>query len=169
MGMSKAAQRAFGWDSKLRHAPQGIESDRAGFICPCRCGYPGRKSTGSPSAAYQHTRLHAENENAREAVGGRKVDFANGEKPPKAAPVVIPGALARPGSPAASPCGCGCGEASGGLFRPGHDSKLLARLLKEVNGGRVLAEAVAEMGKIGCSDKLQSKFIKRVNGASVIG
>jgi hypothetical protein len=62
-----------------------------------------------------------------------------------------------------TPCGCGCGEPSGGLFRPGHDSKLLSRLMGEIRSGtKTLADAHAEMVEIGTSDKLRDKLAAKV-------
>lgn len=168
MPMSEAARKAFGWPAELRHAPGPPNDERGGFRSACRCGYEGRWSKASPSAAYQHTKTHAEVENLREAGGGKPKEFApvaGSSSAAPARPVVVSPRSSRPSG--GTPCGCGCGEPSGGLFRPGHDSKLLSALLREVAGGLAVDDAVARMVAIGCSDKLQAKFIKRTNGAGV--
>ncbi len=173
-----AAMKAFSWPEELRHAPKSPDPDnRGGFSSACRCGYPGKSVKSSPSHAYQATRVHAETENRREANGGKPkpmgtVDLpdtiALGEDAPGGA--LWGGGARRPsrasvgssrpsrGGPA-TPCGCGCGEPSGGLFRPGHDSKLLSRLLNSIrSGAQTLAEAHEEMDKIGTSQKLKDKL-----------
>lgn len=62
-----------------------------------------------------------------------------------------------------TPCGCGCGDLSGGLFRPGHDSKLLSLLMGAIRAGTMtLAEAHARMDEIGTSDKLKAKLAQKV-------
>lgn len=165
MSMSAAAQAAFGWPAELRHAPGPPDEERGGFRSACRCGYPGKWTKASPSHAHQHTRNHAEAENARERAGGAPVDHAAGEKPPRVASVASPRPSRGSGG---TPCGCGCGEPSGGLFRPGHDSKLLSRLVGSVRSGDLTADdAVAEMDKIGASDKLKAKFTKRLGGEKI--
>lgn len=164
------AMRAFSWDASLRHAPSSPDQEGNGFRSACRCGYKGKLVTSSPSHAYAATRVHAENENRREGAGGAKVegaDYQNSGQPPRSARPAAP-SRASVGSPRASrpsggtgarPCACGCGETCGGLFRPGHDSKLLSRLVTEVKTkGRSIAEAVEEMAGLGCSEKLQDKF-----------
>lgn len=170
--MATAAMLAFQWDPALRHAPGSPDAVSGGFQCACRCGYPGKRVTSSPSHAYQATRVHAENENRREGTGGEAVpaaDYsASGEPPRQVRRTVAP---PRPsvGSPAASratagtPCGCGCGEPSGGLFRPGHDSKLLSRLTGEIrSGAKTLEDAHREMDDIGTSAKLKDKLAGKV-------
>jgi len=168
------AMKAFSWPPELRHAPGPPDADASGFRSACRCGYPGKHVKSSPSHAYAATRVHAETENRREAQGGVKVESSEygpgGEIPRTRRPV----APSRPsvGSPRASrpasgtgarPCACGCGETCGGLFRPGHDSKLLSRLVTEhKTKGRTVDECVAEMAGLGCSDKLQDKFRQKV-------
>jgi hypothetical protein len=174
-----AAVKAFEWAADLRHAPGPPEVVTGGFQSGCRCGYAGKRVTSSPSHAYQATRVHAENENRREAGGGVVVqveDYSRSGEPPKTRaprPAAIPGqapsrasvgvrAASRAG--AGTPCGCGCGESSGGLFRPGHDSKLLSRLLGEIrSGSKTLEEAHAEMTTIGTSEVLREKLSKKVN------
>lgn len=179
------AQRYFHTPADVRHAPGSPQVVEGGFQCACRCGYPGKRVGSSPSHAYQATRVHAENENRRERGGGAVVEpenYSRTGEPPKAArprPVRatvarVPGQAAPSGAPvgsprasrtgAGTPCGCGCGDPSGGLFRPGHDSKLLSRLGSEVNGGvKTVADALAEMDQIGASDKLKAKFESRMN------
>lgn len=159
--MSAAAQAAFGWPAELNHAPQSPETTLGNqFKAPCRCGYEG-KACSTPSHAYNATKVHAETENRRdrgELVGAAPVP-AGGSTPGRA-PAGSPRA-SRGG--AGTPCGCGCGEPSGGLFRPGHDSKLLSRLLGEVrSGAKTLADAHAEMDAIGTSDKLKAKLAQKV-------
>lgn len=44
--------------------------------------------------------------------------------------------------PALRPCGCGCGATTKGRFVPGHDAKLLSRLLAEAKA-KVLARRTA--------------------------
>lgn len=175
------AMKAFSWPEDLRHAPGSPDEERGGFRSRCRCGYMGKWVKSSPSHAYQSTRVHAENENRREAQGGQPRDVTTVDLPNQIqlAPDAPGGAAwggtrSRPsrasvGSPRASrgaagtPCGCGCGEPSGGLFRPGHDSKLLSRLLGEIRGGaKTLAEAHAEMAEIGTSEVLREKLAKKV-------
>lgn len=168
------AMKAFSWPEELRHAPGSPDQEGNGFRSACRCGYKGKLVTSSPSHAYAATRVHAENENRREQQGGAKVDaseYQTGGQPPRSARPVAP---SRPvvGSPRASrpsggtgarPCACGCGETCGGLFRPGHDSKLLSRLVTEhKTKGRTVDECVAEMAGLGCSEKLQDKFKQKV-------
>lgn len=178
MPLSEAAKKLFPWDENSRHAPISTEVVDGGFQTACRCGYPGRRVTSSPSHSYNSTKVHVENENRREAEGGEKVEGTdyqpNGEPPRvvrrRAASTSTP---SRPsvGSPRASrgtpgtPCGCGCGEPSGGLFRPGHDSKLLSRLLGEIRAGTLdLAGAHAQMTEIGTSEVLKEKLAKKVGG-----
>lgn len=174
-----AAIKAFEWSEDLRHAPGPPDVVTGGFQCPCRCGYAGKRVTSSPSHAYQATRVHAENENRREGGGGVIVqveDYSRSGEPPKvraSRPTAIPGqasSWASVGSSRASragagtPCGCGCGETTGGgLFRPGHDSKLLTRLVSGVkSGAQTKEEALADMSNVGCSDKLVAKFLGKV-------
>lgn len=161
MSMSAAAQAAFGWDPELKHAPQSPETTLGNqFKAPCRCGYEG-KACSTPSHAYNATKVHAETENRRdrgELVGAPPA--ASGGSTPARAPAGV--SRASRGTPG-TPCGCGCGEPSGGLFRPGHDSKLLSRLLGEVRSGtKTLADAHAEMDTIGTSDKLKAKLAQKV-------
>lgn len=174
MAISEAALRAFGWPAELRHAPGPADAEGNRFRSACRCGWAGKLSPASPSHAYQVTKLHAESENAREAAGGEVIDSENyshdgglprGTRKRVAAAVqetadgirVVVSAPRK--TTTGTPCGCGCGELSGGLFRPGHDSKLLSRLVAAVkSGSTTLDGAVAEMSTIGCSDKLINKF-----------
>jgi hypothetical protein len=172
MPLSEAAKALFSWDENSKHAPLVAEPEANGFRCACRCGYEGKLVSSSPSHAYNATRVHAENENRREGDGGQAVTpdqyTASGE-PPRA--IRRASAPSRPsvGSPRASqgtpgtPCGCGCGEPSGGLFRPGHDSKLLSRLSAEIkSGAKTLEQAHKEMADIGTSEKLRDKLAGRV-------
>lgn len=181
-GMTEA-MKFHKWPEELRHAPISAEPvDGGRFQCACRCGYAGKAVTSSPSHAFQATRVHAENENRREEGGGEVVqpeDYTRTGEPPKAkrtravADVSLPGdGSSRParaprsrsqGTPG-TPCGCGCGEPSGGLFRPGHDSKLLSRLLGEIRANtKTLAEAHLEMVEIGTSEVLREKLAKKVS------
>lgn len=171
MAISEAAKQAFGWPASLRHCPGPPDADGNRFRSACRCGWQGKPSPASPSHAYQITKAHADSENAREAAGGEIIDaadYAHDGGLPKAArrrvaSQAVDGAAAAvissPRSASATPCGCGCGELSGGLFRPGHDSKLLSRLVGEVKSGKTtLDAALDEMTRIGASDKLKAKF-----------
>ena len=177
MPLSAEAQKLFPWDENSRHAPKSTEVEGNGFRTACRCGYEGRLVTSSPSHSYNSTKVHVENENRREQDGGQKVEGgdyqANGEPPRvvrRAARAAV--ASSRPatgvrrasqGTPG-TPCGCGCGEPCGGLFRPGHDSKLLSRLLEGVRAGAItLAEAHEEMTLIGTSEVLKDTLTKKVN------
>lgn len=176
MPLSEAAKAMFPWNDESRHAPISTEVEGNGFRTACRCGYPGRLVTSSPSHSYNSTKVHVENENRREREGGEKVEGANYQnngEPPRAVRRSRPAGAApsRPGTAPrrpsqgtpGTPCGCGCGEPSGGLFRPGHDSKLLSRLLGEVRGGtKTLAEAHEEMTLIGTSEVLKEKLAKKV-------
>jgi len=173
MPLSEAAKALFPWDENSKHAPGSADAEANGFRCPCRCGYEGKFVTSSPSHAYNATRVHAETENRREGGGGEPVDpadyTASGE-PPRAVRRASAPARPRTGARTASqgtpgtPCGCGCGEPSGGLFRPGHDSKLLSRLLGEIRANtKTLAEAHIEMTNIGTSEVLREKLAKKVN------
>jgi hypothetical protein len=178
MPLSDAAKGLFPWTAESKHAPLVAEPEANGFRCACRCGYPGKLVTSSPSHAYNATKVHAVNENRREGDGGPPVapeDYTNAGDPPKAArraAASTGGASSRPataprsrsqGTPG-TPCGCGCGEPSGGLFRPGHDSKLLSRLLTGIKAGAItLAEAHEEMTQIGTSEVLKEKLAKKVN------
>ena len=175
MPLSAAAKALFPWDENSKHAPLVAEPEGNGFRCACRCGYQGKFVTSSPSHAYNATRVHAENENRREGDGGPAVDpadyTASGEPPRAARRASSPAAPSRPGTAPRSasrgvpgtPCGCGCGEPSGGLFRPGHDSKLLSRLMNEIrSGGKTLEQAHKEMAEIGTSDKLRAKLAQKV-------
>ncbi len=174
MPLSEAALAQFPWDENSRHAPTEVAVEGNTFRCPCRCGYPGKPVTSSPSHAFNATKVHAVNENRREGDGGQKVegaDYSRTGEPPRA--VRRGGSTpsrASVGSPRASrgtpgtPCGCGCGEPSGGLFRPGHDSKLLSRLLGQIRAGsKTLADAHQEMTTIGTSEVLKEKLAKKVN------
>lgn len=171
MAISEAAKRAFGWPDTLRHCPGPPDAEGNRFRSACRCGWAGKSSPASPSHAYQITKAHADSENAREAAGGEVIDaadYAHDGGLPKAARRRVASqaggtdgiaVIASPRSTAATPCGCGCGELSGGLFRPGHDSKLLSRLVNEVkSGSKTLDAALDEMTRIGASDKLKDKF-----------
>lgn len=157
--MSEAAKATFGWPADLNHAPQSPENTLGNqFKAACRCGYEG-KACSTPSHAYNATKVHAQMANARD----------RGETPASPEPGSAP---ARPGTGArrasrgtpGTPCGCGCGEPSGGLFRPGHDSKLLSRLVKAVKAGQSREDALAEFDKVGASDKLRAKFISKIGG-----
>ena len=169
-----AAMKAFSWDPALKHAPKSPDvDDRGGFSSACRCGYAGKSVKSSPSHAYQATRVHAETENRRDqGKAVSDVDLPGLISLDPAAPGGAQGS-SRPrmvsrsrsqGAPG-TPCGCGCGEPSGGgTFRPGHDSKLLSRLIKAVRSGeQTLEDALAEMTKIGASDKLKAKFEGRAS------
>lgn len=161
MTMSAAAKAAFGWAPELKHAPQSPQNTLGNqFKSSCRCGYEG-KACSTPSHAYNATKVHAETENRRdrgELVGAAPA--ARHAAAPGRAPAGVRSASR--GTPG-TPCGCGCGEPSGGLFRPGHDSKLLSRLLGEVrSGAKTLTAAHAEMDAIGTSDKLKAKLTQKV-------
>ena len=182
MPLSDSAKAMFGWNDESRHACTEVVVEGNTFRVPCRCGYQGKPVTSSPSHAYNSTKVHAETENRREAAGGQKVeaDYTRTGEPPRA--VVRRSAPSRPttaprrasqGTPG-TPCGCGCGEPSGGLFRPGHDSKLLSRLLGEIRGGRMtlLASLAPYLGtrvvEVGAgtgsfSEMLRDKLAKKVN------
>lgn len=176
MPLSEAAKAMFPWNDQSRHAPISTEVEGNGFRTPCRCGYPGRLVTSSPSHSYNSTKVHVENENRREGEGGEKVegaDYQNNGEPPRAVRRSRPAGAApsRPGTAPrrasqgtpGTPCGCGCGEPSGGLFRPGHDSKLLSRLQTGIRSGAItLAEAHEEMTLIGTSEVLKEKLAKKV-------
>lgn len=171
--LSEAAKALFDWDEDSPHAPTTTVVEGTNFRTPCRCGYPGRLVGSSPSHSYNSTRVHVTNENRREAEGGAKVDGADytpAGTPPRGAARPSTSSRAPAGVRRASqstpgtPCGCGCGESSGGLFRPGHDSKLLSRLLEGIRAGAItLAEAHEEMTLIGTSDVLKEKLAKKVN------
>lgn len=174
MPLTEAAKALFDWDDSSRHAPLSTEVHGNGFRTPCRCGYEGKFVTSSPSHSYNSTRVHVTNENRREAEGGAKVegaDYQNNGEPPRAVRrATVPSSRPATGSSRASrggpttPCGCGCGEPSGGLFRPGHDSKLLSRLLGEIrSGAKTLEQAHKEMADIGTSEVLRDKLAKKVN------
>lgn len=162
MSMSEAARATFGWDAELNHAPQSPVDKAGKFYAPCRCGYEG-KLTSTPSHAYNATRVHAVNANARDRGEPPPGDDA---KPPGTPARASAGSRSvsrgTPGTP--TPCGCGCGESSGGLFRPGHDSKLISRLVKDIkSGAKTLADAHAEMDTIGTSDKLKAKLTQKAS------
>lgn len=177
MPLSADAKRLFNWTDESRHAPVSTEVEGNGFRTACRCGYPGRLVTSSPSHSYNSTKVHVENENRREGDGGEKVegaDYQNNGEPPRAVRRARPSGMASSRPPAVprsrsqgtpgTPCGCGCGEPSGGLFRPGHDSKLLSRLLTGIKTGTItLAEAHEEMTLIGTSEVLKEKLAKKVS------
>lgn len=176
MPLSEAAKALFDWDDNSPHAPLATEVEGTNFRTPCRCGYEGRSVASSPSHSYNSTRVHVTNENRREGGGGVKVDPSDysrtGEPPRAVSRASRPSAPSRAGTAPRSrsqgtpgtPCGCGCGEPSGGLFRPGHDSKLLSRLLGEVRAGtKTLDDAHAEMTTIGTSEVLKEKLAKKVN------
>lgn len=176
MPLSPDAQKLFTWNDESRHAPISTEVEGNGFRTACRCGYPGRLVTSSPSHSYNSTKVHVETENRRESEGGEKIegaDYQNNGEPPRAVRRAARAAVAssRPATGArrasqgtpGTPCGCGCGEPSGGLFRPGHDSKLLSRLLGEIRAGTLdLAGAHAQMTEIGTSEVLKEKLAKKV-------
>lgn len=171
--LSDAAKALFDWDENSPHAPLATEVEGTNFRTPCRCGYEGRAVASSPSHSYNSTKVHVTNENRREEGGGEKVkpeDYTRTGEPPRAVRRVSAPSRASVGSPRpsrtgpATPCGCGCGESSGGLFRPGHDSKLLSRLMGEIRAGtKTLAEAHAEMTAIGTSEVLREKLTKKVS------
>lgn len=172
MPLSEIAKALFPWTDESRHACTEVVVEGNTFRCPCRCGYQGKPVTSSPSHAYNATKVHAENENRREADGGQKVEGAeygrSGEPPrailrgaPSSRPARAP-RTASQGTPG-TPCGCGCGEPSGGLFRPGHDSKLLSQLLKAIReDGMTLEQAHVKMTEIGTSEVLKEKLAKKV-------
>lgn len=60
-------------------------------------------------------------------------------------------------------CACGCEETTGGgLFRPGHDSRLLSALVAATVAGETTVAAQAETwSKRGLSDALYAKYVKR--------
>lgn len=178
MPLSDEAKKLLDYDDNSRHAPVSTEVEGNGFRTACRCGYPGRLVTSSPSHSYNSTRVHVTNENRREAEGGDKVegtDYQTNGEPPRAVRRSRPAGAApsRPGTGArrasqgtpGTPCGCGCGEPrGGGLFRPGHDSKLLSRLQTEVRSGSKTAEqALEEVKQIGASEKLIAKLAGRLS------
>lgn len=176
MPLSPAAKALFPYTDEDKHAPTVAEPEGNGFRCACRCGYPGKLVTSSPSHAFNATTVHAVNENRREAEGGPAVaptDYTPGGDAPRAVrrastastPSRAPRApRSRSQGTPGTPCGCGCGEPSGGLFRPGHDSKLLSRLLGEIrSGAKTLADAHAEMTTIGTSEVLKEKLAKKVS------
>lgn len=158
--MSEAAKATFGWAADLKHAPQSPETTLGNqFKAPCRCGYEG-KAVSTPSHAYNSTKVHAEMENARDK--GQPVPGGSTGAVASSRPATGSRSASR-GTPG-TPCGCGCGEPSGGLFRPGHDSKLLSRLLGEIRAGsKTLADAHAEMDTIGTSDKLKAKLTQKAS------
>lgn len=173
--LSEAAKALFDWDENSPHAPLATEVEGTNFRTPCRCGYEGRQVASSPSHSYNSTKVHVTNENRREGGGGAKIDPADytrtGEPPRAVLRASRPSASSRaPAAPRSrsqgvpgTPCGCGCGEPSGGLFRPGHDSKLLSRLLSGIKAGSItLAEAHEEMTLIGTSEVLKEKLAKKV-------
>lgn len=163
VSMSAAAKATFGWPAELTHAPQSPETTLGNqFRSPCRCGYEG-KAVSTPSHAYNATKVHADTENRRAAGKLEMPALVGGARPPVAPSRggTAPPRASRGG--VGTPCGCGCGEPSGGLFRPGHDSKLLSRLLGEIRSGtKTLADAHAEMDTIGTSDKLKAKLAQKV-------
>lgn len=159
MAISEAAKKTFGWSKDLKHAPQSPETTTGNqFKCACRCGYEG-KATSTPSHAYNSTKVHAENANARD-IGQEPPHPSAPSRAPEGSPVA---SRTRPAAGARTPCGCGCGDPSGGLFRPGHDSKLLSRLQKDIAAGPLtLDDALQQMTDIGASDKLKAKLRQRV-------
>lgn len=72
--------------------------------------------------------------------------------------------LTPPKTPAdAKTCGCGCGEAVKGMFRPGHDSKLLSALLGQVRSGQSTpAQATEAAENLGCSPKFVAKLASKI-------
>lgn len=63
----------------------------------------------------------------------------------------------------AKTCACGCGATVKGLFRPGHDAKLLSCLVAHAKSGVDRAgEAVEAARSLGCSDKLIAKLLSRL-------
>lgn len=69
-------------------------------------------------------------------------------------------------------CGCGCDEQTGGgLFRPGHDARLVSTKVKEVGEGRFTVAAkkaaLKEFRDIGASEKLVAKFERSVGLAEL--
>lgn len=169
--LSETARKLFTWPPDLRHAPGPPDEDKGGFRSECRCGWSGKWVKASPSHAYQVTRIHADAENTREQAGGSPIEvdqYTKDGDPPRAARRSTPsrssvGSSRASGGVPGTPCGCGCGEPSGGLFRPGHDSKLLSRLLAGIRAGSItLAEAHEEMAAIGTSEVLKEKLTKKV-------
>ncbi|WP_219506460.1 hypothetical protein [Nonomuraea ceibae] len=56
-----------------------------------------------------------------------------------------------------TPCFCGCGKDSKGLFAPGHDAKMCSELVKAVAAKKLTkAQALAKAGK--ASDALKNKL-----------
>lgn len=157
--MSESARAAFGWSPELKHAPQSPTDKNGKFYCTCRCGFESRP-VATPSHAYTITRLHAEAENH---CPRPQAPAPSAGRAPERAPEGSSRACRGGGG---TPCGCGCGEPSGGLFRPGHDSKLLSRLLNEIrSGAKTLADAHAEMDVVGTSDKLKAKLAQKAGVA----
>lgn len=167
--MSEASKAAFGWPAELTHAPQSPEVTTGNqFQAACRCGYAG-KAGSTPSHAYNSTKTHALMANARERgeplpnIPGAAVAANNHE--PVAKTPRAPRAPRDAGS--LSPCGCGCEELSKGLFRPGHDARLLSRLVKSAKDGSPRDDVLAEFDKVGASDKLRAKLVGRLDAAGV--
>lgn len=144
-------------DKTVAHVAGPPEAYGGKFRSACRCGYPG-KDGGTPSHAYNATKVHADTENRREAGGG--LPGAGGVLPaPRTGAVARASRSPRPAS-GGGPCGCGCGEQCGGRFRPGHDSKLLSRLQTEVqSGAKSKDDALAELAS---HPKLQTKLAGRL-------
>jgi len=169
MTMSEAAKAAFGWPADLKHAPQSPEVTTGNqFQAACRCGYAGKPGS-TPSHAYNSTKVHAQMANARDrgeplpSIPGAAA-AANGHDPVVKTPRV---ARAPRDTGSLSPCGCGCGELSKGLFRPGHDARLLSRLVKSAKDGTSRNDVLAEFDKVGASDKLRAKLLTRLDAAGV--
>lgn len=169
--MSEASRAAFGWDPELTHAPKSPEVTTGNqFATACRCGYAG-KSCSTPSHSYNSTKVHALVANAREN-GQPMPDLPNaaaaadGYERPVKAPRAPRVRVANAGT--LSPCGCGCGEQSKGLFRPGHDARLLSRLVSAGKGGTSREDVLTEFDKVGASDKLRAKLITRLDAGGVV-
>lgn len=90
------------------------------------------------------------------------------ERPKKVTPKQLDG-LSTSILRAGPKCLC-CGEPTkGGKFLPGHDSRYLTNITKNIAGEdgtpHTLDEWLAKMQEYGCSESLQAKLVKRVKNA----
>lgn len=55
-------------------------------------------------------------------------------------------------------CQCGCGEMSGGRYRPGHDARHVSQLVKATIGAKGNAKTKVAREVSALSEKLQAKY-----------
>lgn len=63
-------------------------------------------------------------------------------------------------------CLCGCGEPTGGTFRPGHDARMVSALVATAVADGLTKTGIAKLAKNLPSDALRAKFERAVARAT---